>query len=68
MTLNERDYDGRCIVGNADCEEDAAAVVAEIEKAFPKLKGKCAIAEIGPVMGCHCGKGTIAVFFEGKPR
>lgn len=67
-TLNGNDYDGRCIVGNADAEEDAAIVVSEIEKVFPKLKGKCVVSEIGPVMGCHCGKGTIAVFFEGKAR
>ena len=67
-TLNGSDYGGRCIVGNADCEEDAATVVSEIEKAFPKLQGKCVVSEIGPVMGCHCGKGTVAVFFEGKTR
>ncbi len=67
-TLSGSDYDGRCYVGNADCTGDAAAVVTEIEKTFPKLKGKCVVTEIGPVMGCHCGKGTIAVFFEGKTR
>ena len=43
-------------------------MVAEaIEAAFPKLSGGVRIFDIGTVIGCHTGPGTIALFFWGKP-
>lgn len=61
-----KNYGGRCCVCHAENLVDAQTVVTEIEKAFSKLKGKCEISEIGATMGCHCGKETIAVFYEGE--
>ncbi len=62
------DYDGPCYLCNSESLEDAEYTVSEIEKAFPNLKGKCKIFDIGATIGCHTGAGTVAVFFLGKPR
>ena len=61
-------YDGPCYLCNSECIEDANYTVKEVEKAFPKLKGKCKIFDIGATIGCHTGRGTVAVFFLGTPR
>ena len=61
-------YDGRCYLCNSDCIDDAEYVVGELEKTFPKLKGKCEIYNIGATIGCHTGRGTVAVFFIGNER
>lgn len=61
-----KNYGGRCCVCHAESLADAHTVVTEIEKTFPNLKDKCEISEIGATMGCHCGAGTIAVFYEGE--
>lgn len=66
--LDGEDYDGRCYLCNSDCIDDANYVVGELEKTFPKLKGKCEIYDIGATIGCHTGRGTVAVFFVGKER
>lgn len=61
-------YDNRCYLCHSECIDDANALVGEIEKNFPSLKGKCKIYDIGATIGCHSGKGTAAVFFLGKKR
>lgn len=61
-------YDGPCYLCNSECIEDANYTAKELEKAFPKLKGKCKIFDIGATIGCHTGSGTVAVFFLGTPR
>lgn len=61
-------YDGPCYLCNSECIEDANYTAKEVEKAFPKLKGKCKIFDIGATIGCHTGTGTVAVFFLGTPR
>lgn len=65
---NGTDYDGKCFISNSACIDDANAVVAEIEKRFPKMKGKVKIFDIGTVIGAHTGPGTVALFFCGAPR
>lgn len=65
---NGTDYDGKCFISNSACIDDAKAVVAEIEKRFPKMKGKVKIFDIGTVIGAHTGPGTVALFFCGAPR
>lgn len=65
---NGENYNGPCYLCNSDCIEDAKYTLAEVEKAFPKLKGKCKIFDIGATIGCHTGTGTVAVFFLGTPR
>lgn len=50
------------------CYEDAKAVADLIEAAFPKMKGKVEINDIGTTIGSHTGPGTVALFFWGNKR
>ena len=62
------DYDGKVYISNSACREDAEAVAALIEEAFPKMNGKVQIFDIGTVIGSHTGPGTVALFFFGDKR
>lgn len=62
------DYADKCYMCNSACYDDARAVADLIEEAFPKLKGKVEINNIGTAIGSHSGPGTVAVFFWGKKR
>lgn len=44
------------------------AVADLIEAAFPKMKGKVEINDIGTTIGSHTGPGTVALFFWGNKR
>ncbi|MCR5410358.1 MAG: DegV family protein [Lachnospiraceae bacterium] len=59
------DYDGKCYISNSDCKDIADAEIALIEEAFPKLKGKIELYDIGTTIGAHTGPGTVALFFVG---
>ena len=61
-------YNDKCYISHSACLEDAKAVAAMIEAAFPHLNGKVEINDIGTTIGSHTGPGTIAVFFWGKRR
>ncbi len=61
-------YSGHCYMSNSDCYEDARALADMIEDAFPNLKGKVKIYDIGTVIGSHTGPGTVALFFWGDER
>ncbi len=65
---NGTDYDGKCFISNAACEDDAKEVARLIEERFPKLNGKVLINSIGNLIGSHTGPGTVALFFWGKER
>jgi fatty acid-binding protein DegV len=39
-----------------------------VEEAFPKLKGKTKIFDIGTVIGSHTGPGTAVVYYWGDER
>ncbi len=62
------DYSGKCFLSYSLYEEDAKAMAAMIEEAFPKLDGKVLLNPIGATIGSHTGPGTIAVFFWGDTR
>ncbi len=53
-------------VSHASCKENAMFVIDKIKLLFPTAN--VVLGEIGPVMGSHCGPGTVAVFFKGKRR
>ncbi len=53
-------------VSHANCKENALFIINKIKALFPAAN--VALGEIGPVMGSHCGPGTVAVFFMGKHR
>ncbi len=62
------DYCDRCFISNSACYEDAKMVAELVEEAFPKLKGKVEIFDIGTTIGSHAGPGTVALFFWGDKR
>lgn len=61
-------YDGKCFISHSHCWGDAEETRREIEAAFPKLRGKVRIFDIGTIIACHTGPGTVAVFFMGDER
>ncbi len=61
-------YSDKVYMCHSDCYEDARAVAELVEAAFPKLKGKVLINDIGTTIGSHTGPGTVALFFWGKAR
>lgn len=66
--LDGLEYAEKCFISHAAREEEAKQVAAEIEKTYPHLDGKVQIESIGPIIGCHTGPGTVALFFWGKSR
>lgn len=54
-----------CFVSHADAEEDAKFVVDTISK---ETSLKVTIENLGPVIGCHAGPGTIAIFYMSNKR
>lgn len=62
------DYVGRCFISHSDCIEDALTLKAQVEDRFPHIKGGIEVYNIGAIIGCHSGPGTVAVFFFGKER
>lgn len=62
------DYKGKCFMSCSACFDDANEVAEKIEATFKKLDGKVQIYNIGTVIGCHTGPGTVALFFVGDER
>lgn len=61
-------YNDRCYICNSACIDDAETVAELVEEAFPDLKGKVEIFDIGTTIGSHTGPGTVALFFWGDER
>lgn len=61
-------YNDRCYICNSACIDDAETVAELVEEAFPDLKGKVEIYDIGTTIGSHTGPGTVALFFWGDER
>ena len=53
-------------ISHADCEDDATLLARSITKTFGI--NDFVISDIGPVLGAHCGPGTVALFFIGDSR
>lgn len=60
------DYNGRMWIAHSDCVETANKVVEQLKAQYPKADVQ--LFEIGPVIGSHCGAGTVAVYFYGDER
>ncbi len=54
------------LVMHADVPEEAAKLRDTMQQKFPDLEIR--IDNVGPVIGAHCGPGTIAFVFMGKER
>ena len=65
---NGRDYNGKCFISHANCEETAAEVQAAVEEAVPGVKGRIRTFDIGTIIASHCGPGTVALYFFGDDR
>lgn len=63
---NGRDYEGKMWIAHSDCLSTAENVTTALKKTFPKADVR--LFEIGPIIGSHCGQGTVAVYFMGDER
>lgn len=64
--LSAKAYDENysyCFIAHANCIEDALLLKNKIES---ETKLVPIIVNLGPVIGCHTGPGTLAIFFVGK--
>ena len=55
------------VVLHADSPEDGELLLGMIKQKLPNLRG-ASMVKVGPVVGTHCGPGTVAVCFFGKER
>ncbi|MCL1795635.1 MAG: DegV family protein [Clostridia bacterium] len=55
------------IIIHGDVEDDAKRLEEFIRKLIPNIGG-VTLTYIGPVIGTHCGPGTVAICFFGKER
>lgn len=51
---------------HGDVEEQGNALKAAVEQQFPEAKVH--LIMVGPVIGTHCGPGTLGIIFHGKHR
>lgn len=63
---NGADYEGKLWIAHSDCEEIAQKVVSKLKETYPKADVR--LFEIGPIIGSHCGQGTVAAYFFGDER
>lgn len=59
------DYSGKCFISHSDSLEDAKALAAMVEEAFPNLNGPVEISNIGTVIGSHTGPGAVVLCYWG---
>lgn len=64
--LSYENKDTPVFISHSDCYEDAQ-LLADLLKQRHGVKAEL-ITDIGPIIGAHCGPGTLAVFFVGKHR
>ena len=64
--MSKRDADcDLCFISHANCERDASILKDMIEK---ETSLQVCLTNLGPVLGCHAGPGTIAIFYAGNER
>lgn len=66
VKLGEDVENHQVIIMQAECEDDAEAIAEKLKQINPKVKPF--IQPIGPVIGCHCGPGTVGIIFHSKGR
>lgn len=54
------------VIMNADCEEEALRAKEKLTAALPEAD--IWLYDVGPVIGAHCGPGTLAFCYVGKER
>jgi fatty acid-binding protein DegV len=63
----EHPEDQEIVIMQADVEDEANRVRDALFEHIPGLKS-VRVQAIGPVIGAHCGPGTLAITFLGKER
>ena len=63
----EHPEDQTIIIMQADVEDEAETLVKMLRQRIPTIKD-IRIQMVGPVIGAHCGPGTLACCFMGKER
>lgn len=56
----------KIFVLQADCEDTAAGFVKDIKELYPEADVE--VQPVGPVIGSHCGPGTVGLIFHCKQR
>ncbi len=65
---NGSSYNRKCYISHSGCPEDASYLADLIKEAFCDIDGEILINDIGSIIGSHCGRGTVALFFVGDQR
>jgi DegV family protein with EDD domain len=65
---NGDDYNQNIFITHSVCYDDAREMADMLEEAFPKMKEKIQIFDIGPTIGAHTGPGTVAIGFWGREK
>lgn len=65
---NGSSYSRKCFISHSGCPEDANYLASLVKEAFPNIDGEILVNDIGSVIGSHCGRGTVALFFVGDER
>ncbi len=53
---------------HADCEEEGKSFMEMLRAAFPEKELDIELQMVGPVIGAHCGPGTIGLIFHCKSK
>ncbi|MDR2046672.1 MAG: DegV family protein [Clostridiales bacterium] len=56
------------VIAHADCEDDAERLAERVRAALEKPDLDIWIQPVGPVIGTHCGQGTLALIFHAIGR
>ena len=63
------DYDKQVIfISHGGCAEEAKSLAEMIAEKYGTPKENIHINFVGPLIGCHSGAGTMALFFQGTER
>ena len=63
-----KNYDQPMYIACSNCPEDANMLKKACEEAFPNVKGRIQMYDIGTIIASHAGYGTVAAFFMGDER
>lgn len=63
---NGKDYNGKLWIAHSNCPDAEQKVHTKLASLYPHADIRT--FDIGPIIACHCGPGTVAVFFEGDER
>ena len=63
---NGGEYSGKLWISHSNCIQTAEKVMDKLKQAYPAADIR--LFDIGPIIACHCGPGTVAIFFMGDDR